>query len=291
MAQDLPQNHRQRQCLGDSNLQFADANRDKVIEAEYRVPYLAHATMEPMNATAWLRDGRLDVWSGNQGPTIILGDVAFEAGLEPENVEVHTTYMGGGFGRRGEVDFSRYAVRVAKQTEGKPVQVVWTREEDTTHDNFRPISIGRMRGLIGDDGMPQAFEVASASPSIVKSLLARTFPSISPAGPDGSMAHGLIGPTYAFPHYSATTHEADLAIPIGFWRSVGHTFNAWYVESFLDEMAVAANKDPLEVPAVLVAGHGPFTWGRDAGLRPWDAGLTMVALGVLIETVIILLGG
>jgi len=243
--------------VGDTSLQFADAARDKVVEAEYRVPYLAHATMEPMNATAWLRDGKLDVWSGNQAPTIIRNDVAWEAGVEPENVEIHTTYMGGGFGRRVEVDFSRFATRVAKHTDGRPVQVVWTREEDMSHDTYRPISIGRMRGLVGDDGLPQALELKAASPSILANLMARTFPSMSPMGPDDTMAQGLKGPPYAIPNYKATTHKADLSIPIGFWRSVGHSFNAWYYESFLDEMAAAAGQDPLEMRRALMADFKP----------------------------------
>jgi len=240
---------------GDTNLVFADAPRDKIVEAEYRVPHLAHATMEPMNATAWLRDGKLDVWSGNQGPTIVQSDVAYEAGIESENVEIHTTYMGGGFGRRGEVDFSRYATRVAKHTDGKPVQVVWTREEDMTHDNYRPSSIGRMRGIMSDDGLPKAMEISMAGPSIMASIMARTFPSLSPMGPDNTMFHGLHEQAYAIENYRATAHKADLSIPVGFWRSVGHSYNAWYIESFLDELAATAGKDPVEMRLALLKDH------------------------------------
>ncbi|MEE9314074.1 MAG: molybdopterin cofactor-binding domain-containing protein, partial [Rhizobiaceae bacterium] len=128
---------------GDVDLSFADAPREKIVEAEYRVPYLAHATMEPMNATAQLKDGRLDIWTGTQAPTLVRSDCAYEAGTKEENTFVHSTYLGGGFGRRGEIDFPRFATRVAKATKGKPVQLIWTREEDMTHDTYRPASISR----------------------------------------------------------------------------------------------------------------------------------------------------
>ncbi len=241
---------------GDTNLQFADAARDRIVEAEYRVPHLAHATMEPMNATAWLRDGKLDLWTGTQAPTISQSDSAWAADIEnADSVTVHTTYMGGGFGRRGEVDVTRHAIRVAKHTDGKPVQVIWSREEDMTHDTYRPSSIGRMRGLVGDDGMPKAVEIDVASPSIIASLMGRTFPSLSPAGPDNTMFQGLHDQAYGIENYRVRAHKADLPIPIGFWRSVGHSYNAWYLESFLDEMAVAAKKDPVEMRLALLKDH------------------------------------
>ena len=240
---------------GDANLAFADAPRDRIIEAEYRVPHLAHATMEPMNATAWLRDGKLDVWTGTQAPTIVLGDVASEAGLEKEAVEVHTTYLGGGFGRRGEVDFARYATRVAKATKGKPVQVVWSREEDTTHDTYRPSSIGRFRALLNDDGNPTTLAMKLASPSIIASVMARTFPSLSPAGPDNTMFQGATDQPYGFENYSVDVAKAEIDIPLGFWRSVGHSSNAYFYESFLDEVAIAGGKDPLQMRLDLLKDH------------------------------------
>ena len=136
---------------GDVDLSFADAPRENIVEAEYRVPYLAHATMEPMNATAQLKNGRLDIWTGTQAPTLVRADCASEAGVEELNTFVHSTYLGGGFGRRGEVDFPRYAARIAKHTKDRPVKVTWTREEDMTHDTYRPASISRWRARIGDD--------------------------------------------------------------------------------------------------------------------------------------------
>ncbi|MDD9908801.1 MAG: molybdopterin-dependent oxidoreductase [Ahrensia sp.] len=245
---------------GDTDLVFADAPRDQIVEAEYRVPHLAHATMEPMNATAHLRevDGRmkLDLWTGTQAPTITQSDSAWAAGIEDaSDVEIHTTYMGGGFGRRGEVDVTRHAIRVAKHTDGKPVQVIWSREEDMSHDTYRPASIGRMRGIMGDDGLPRAVEISAASPSIIGSVMARTFPSLNPAGPDNTMFQGLHDQAYAIENYKASAHQADISIPIGFWRSVGHSYNAWYFESFLDELAVSAGKDPVEMRIAMLKEH------------------------------------
>ncbi len=258
---------------GDVTAAFADAPQDQIVEAEYGVPYLAHATMEPMNATAWLRDGKFDIWTGNQAPTLIRDDTAYEVGLDAEAVEVHTTYLGGGFGRRGEVDFARFAARVAKETDGKPVQVVWSREEDMTHDTYRPASKSKMRARLGGDGLPVALDVQLASPSIIASVMARTFPSLSPAGPDNTMFHGAADQPYGIENYRVAAGIAPIDIPIGFWRSVGHSYNAYYMESFLDEVAEKAGKDPLEMRLALLKEH-PAAIGvleKVAEMSDWKA--------------------
>ena len=144
--------------LGDPEIAFADAPADKVVTADYSVPFLAHATMEPMNATAWLRDGRLDVWAPNQAPTIVRKTCAEAAGIDEAMTEVHTTHLGGGFGRRGEFDYAVYATLVAKEADGAPVKVTWTREEDTQHDFYRPMALARYRARLGDDGFPVAID-------------------------------------------------------------------------------------------------------------------------------------
>jgi len=240
---------------GDALLNFADAPRENIIEAEYSVPYLAHATMEPMNSTAWLRDGKLDVWSGHQAPTIALDHVAQEVGIDEENVNLHITHLGGGFGRRFEIDAPRFAARVAKATNGKPVQVIWQREEDMTHDTYRPASIAKFRALIGDDGIPKAIDWKLASPSIIASVIGRTFPSIPPAGPDSTMVQGAFDQAYEFENFRLRTSKADIDIPIGFWRSVGHSCNAYYLETFLDEIAVKSKQDPLDLRLNLLKHH------------------------------------
>ena len=234
---------------GDVDTAFADAPRDRVVEATYRVPHLAHATMEPMNATAQLKDGRLDVWCGNQMPTILRADCAAEAGVEVERTFVHTTYLGGGFGRRGEVDFARFATRVARHPSvaGRAVKVTWTREEDMTHDTYRPAAASRWRARLGDDGLPVAIDAAIACPSIMASAMGRMFPSLTPAGPDNTITHGAFDQPYRVADYRVSGLKAPIAVPIGFWRSVGNSYNGFFHECFLDEIAAKSGLDPMEM--------------------------------------------
>ncbi len=239
---------------GDVDIAFADAPREELIKAEYRVPYLAHTCMEPMNATAHFRDGRLDIWSPNQAPTLIRSDCAFEVGIDEENVLVHTTYMGGGFGRRAEVDFSRYAARLAKHSDGKPVKVVWSREEDVTHDTYRPGAIGQFTARINKDG-PSAIEATISSPSIMASFIGRAYPSLSPAGPDRAIGDGTFDEPYSIASMKVTAVKAPIDIPIGFWRSVGYSFNPFMSEGFLDEIAHASKLDPVAMRLTLMKDH------------------------------------
>ena len=241
--------------VGDADAAFADPAGRTVIEAEYRAPYLAHATMEPMNATARLKDGVLEIWSPNQAPTLIPMICGPVAGVKPENVHVHTPQLGGGFGRRVEIDFSLYATLLAMKTGGKPVKVTWTREEDMTHDVYRPVALARFRAVLDGSGLPVALDARIASPSPIRSLLKRTFPSMSPLGPDKSITDGAFNQPYAIANLKVTGIEADLAVPTGFWRSVGNSFNAFFHESFLDEVAAAGKLDPVELRLKLM---GPF---------------------------------
>ncbi len=149
---------------GDPEKAFADAPREKLVEAEYYAPFLSHATMEPMNATARLKDGVLDVWSPNQAPSVIKIIGARLTKLADDKIYVHTTFLGGGFGRRIEPDFSDYAIRIAMETEGRPVKVTWTREEDMSHGPYRPAALARYRARLGNDGLPVAIHGSVASP-------------------------------------------------------------------------------------------------------------------------------
>ncbi|TIQ72840.1 MAG: xanthine dehydrogenase family protein molybdopterin-binding subunit, partial [Mesorhizobium sp.] len=137
---------------GDVDTAFADAPRERIVVAGYAVPYLAHTTMEPMNATAQLKDGVLDIWCGNQAPTILRQLCANQLGIEQDKITVHTTFLGGGFGRRIEMDYALYAAQMAKETGGRPIKVTWTREEDTRHDAYRPAAVGKFQARLGDDG-------------------------------------------------------------------------------------------------------------------------------------------
>jgi len=232
--------------LGDVD---ATLNNATLVEAEYRVPILAHATMEPLNAVAWLRDGKLDIWAGNQFPTKAKADGAQIAGIDPENVSVHTTYMGGGFGRRVELDFVEYAVRIAKETEGKPVKVTWSREEDMCHDFYRPPAIARFRGAT-EGGLPTAYDGKIASPSVLAAMMGRI--GLPAGGPDKLIVDGAFGQPYAIPNYRITGYRAPETLPISSWRSVGASYNGFFHESFLDELAHSAKADPLEMRLKLV---------------------------------------
>lgn len=215
----------------------------ETLTAEYKVPFLAHATMEPLNATAWINGDGLRIWCGNQGPTFLQSACAAEAGLDEENVEVNVTLMGGGFGRRGELDYAVLATRVAKAVPGTPVQVTWSREEDMTHDFYRPPAMARISGAV-KDGEAVAFDAQVSSPSILKQAMERWM-GFAPGGPDKSIVDAIYNQPYGIPNYRVRGHKAQITPPLGFWRSVGASFNGFFHESFMDEMAIAAGKDPL----------------------------------------------
>lgn len=230
---------------GDVEAAFADAPAGEILEAEYEVPYLAHTAMEPMNATAQFKDGKLDVWAGTQAPGIAEMTCASLLGLEDEAVTVHTTRLGGGFGRRGEVDFALYAAAMAQKTNGRPIKVTWTREEDTRHDTYRPMAKGRFRARVSPDAGLTALDMQMAGPSIIESVLRRTFPDMSPAGPEKPLLDGAYNQPLTVPNRRYQGKLADLPIPVGFWRSVGNSVNGYFHECFLDEAAEKANADPL----------------------------------------------
>ena len=149
---------------------FANTAPNNLFEAVYEVPYLAHATMKPMNATAQFKDGKLELWLGTQGPGLAKGACAKLLGIEIENVTVNTTRMGGGFGRRGEIDFSLYAAVMAAKTNGRPIKVTWAREEDTRHDTYRPIAKARFKASVSGAGEMTAMDADIAAPSIMNQL-------------------------------------------------------------------------------------------------------------------------
>ena len=235
--------------VGDVDKQFADAPQANVVEASYSVPFLAHATMEPMNATAQIKDGKLEIWSPNQVPTISRYIGARVAGLDQDDVTVHTTLMGGGFGRRCEADFTAYAALLAVAAEGKPVKVIWTREEDMTHDTYRSAAVAKLAARIGDDGELVALDASIAMPSTMRSVVSRMLPSMGsmPLGPDKSITDGAFNQPYDIANMRFRGIEVDLKVPIGFWRSVGNSHNGFFHESFMDEVAIAAKQDPVSM--------------------------------------------
>jgi len=240
---------------GDVDVAFADAPRERLVEAEYRVPYLSHATMEPMNCTAQLKDGKLTLWAGNQAPTLVRWLCADLAGVPTEETTVHTAALGGGFGRRGELDYALYATLLAKETGGRPVKLTYTREEDMRHDCYRPAAVARMRARLGEDGVPQALDLRLGAQSMMASLVGRVFPGWSAPGPDNSITQGAHDQPYSVPNYRVTGIKAPLTIPVSFWRSVGCSQNTFFNECFLDEIAAAGKRDPVELRRTMMADH------------------------------------
>ena len=228
-----------------------------VIEARYEAPFLAHATLEPMNATARLRDGVLDIWTGTQAPTVLKDLAADAVGIEPDAVHVHTQYLGGGYGRRAEVDFGVQAALLARETDGRPVKLTWRREEDMTHDFYRPAAVAHLRATLDVAGAPEALFARIAAPSTVRSMLSRTFPSLPAAGPDRLILEGAFDQPYSIPNWRVEGVDAPTDLPVGFWRSVGYSHNAFFTESFIDECAHAAGVDPMALRLSLT--------------EPWDA--------------------
>lgn len=227
----------------------------RVLNAEYRVPYLAHATMEPMNAAAHLADGALTVWAPNQAPTVIRDKCAAAVGLPADKVTVHTTFLGGGFGRRAEFDYAVQAAKLARALTGTPVLLTWRREEDMTHDYFRPAAIARMEGVATADG-PVALKAAVAAPSVFANQ-ARRILGMAPPGPDKILVEGLFDQPYGIPNQRIMGHVSEVAVPVGSWRSVGNSHNAFFLESFLDELAHSAGLDPVAMRLKLMQGESP----------------------------------
>ncbi|UJW75280.1 xanthine dehydrogenase family protein molybdopterin-binding subunit [Rhizobium sp. SL42] len=241
--------------LGDPDLVFADASRESLVEAEYHVPYLSHATMEPMNATALVTDTGVEIWAPNQGPTIIQYVASRITGFDHDRIKVHTTFLGGGFGRRIEPDYADYAIRIAQRMKGRPIKLVWTREEDMTHGPYRPMAKSRYKAVLDQDGKPKAVIGSVASPSVIASALGRYFPSLPIGGPDNSLLDGAYNQPYAIENYRIDGRKVDLAVPVGFWRSVGYSFNTFMHESFIDEIAHAGGQDPLALRRELLGAH------------------------------------
>jgi isoquinoline 1-oxidoreductase subunit beta len=226
----------------------AERSASRQIEAVYSAPYLAHATLEPMNCTALVKDGKVTVWAPTQVPQMARDIAALVAGVPKEAVTVNVTLLGGGFGRRLEVDFVAQAVRVAMDCAGRPVQLLYTREEDMTHDFYRPAHAALLRGSIDANGAVSSLRIQSACDAITPRWFERAFPLLAGPvdGPDKTTAEGLFDLPYSFTNQQMSHTATKMGVPVGFWRSVGHSHNAFFSESFVDELAHAAQTDPLE---------------------------------------------
>jgi len=232
----------------DGDAEGALARAGRRVEAAYELPFLAHATMEPMNAAADVRSDGCEVWVPTQFQGGVQQMAAQISGLSPDRVSVHTTYLGGGFGRRFELDFVSDALHCSKAV-GAPVKVVWSREDDIRHDYYRPASYHVLRAGLDANGRP----VAWTHRAVVPSIMARVFPQTIQNGLDSEAVEGAVGLPYAIPAVHVDYQMADTGVPVGFWRSVNHTHNAFVIESFIDELARAAGRDPFEYRRDLLA--------------------------------------
>ena len=196
----------------------------QVLDAEYRVPYLAHSPMEPMNCMAWVHDGTCELWTGTQNPLGFAKDVSDALGMDLDDVMVHNQYLGGGFGRRAFSDYTVQAARIASSVP-YPVKLIWSREEDTRHDHYRQASISRFRGGLDANGKPVAWH---------NHYVNKHDPEEAPHIP------------YAIGDQRIVYNESKTHVPWGFWRSVDHSLHAFFTESFIDELAFAAGRDPYE---------------------------------------------
>ena len=227
--------------MGDTNAALASAA--KVVEAEYYSPYMSHATMEPMTGTAWFKeDGTLDVWTSTQNGEASMAAASEASGLPLDKVEVHKTMLGGGFGRRGAPqDFVTQCVIIARQFPGKPVKMVWSREEDMQHGFYRPASLVKMRAGLDAQGNMVAMHTKVACPSI----LALLRPEGIDKGIDFTAVRTFSDSPYTTPNQLVEYAMRNGHVPVGFWRAPGLQ-NSYYRECFIDEVAHAAGKDPLE---------------------------------------------
>ncbi len=232
------------------------AKASKTIDAEYAVPYLAHATMEPLNCTVRIGRNKCEIWTGTQFQTVDQQVAAQITGLKPEQVEIHTTFLGGGFGRRATPtsDFVNEAVHVAKAAKA-PVKTVWTREDDMHGGYYRPAYVHRARIGLGSDGMPAVWHHVMVGQSITTGTPFEPFTVKN--GVDATSVEGVADSAYlkSVPNHRVDLHSPKVGIPVLWWRSVGHSHTGFVMESLIDELAKAAGKDPLEYRRALLKGH------------------------------------
>ncbi|MEO1100673.1 MAG: molybdopterin cofactor-binding domain-containing protein [Pseudomonadota bacterium] len=232
------------------NAEKTAASAARVFEAEYTVPFLAHAAMEPLNATAWMHDGTLELWSGLQNPLGVRDQLAEEMDLKKDKVIIHNTLLGGGFGRRAMPDYPSQAAQIAAEFD-HPVKLIWSREQDTTQDWYRPAAVSRFKAGIGEDGMPVSWEnlfVEKHDP------------------PEASQIPYEIADQHI--HYAETEHH----MRFGPWRSVDHTQHGFFIESFIDELAHEAGQDPYQYRRALLANAPRHMAALDAAAKAadWD---------------------
>ncbi len=224
-----------------------------MLKAEYSVPFLAHVTMEPQNCTAIVKSDACEIWAPTQAQGKIQTTLAELLKLPTEKIKIHTTYLGGGFGRRLEIDVVIQAVLIAKAV-GAPVQLIWSREEDIQHDFYRPAMMAQLIAGLDETGLPQVFRARVTGPSI----LSRVSPTWLTKNFDYLAVEGINQLAYQIPNQYIDYVMTNTPVPVGFWRSLGHSYNAFFVESFIDEIAHHSQRDPYQLRRELLSEQPEF---------------------------------
>ncbi|MDN3922604.1 xanthine dehydrogenase family protein molybdopterin-binding subunit [Roseateles violae] len=238
-------------AVDNGNLKDASANADKVLAAQYEVPYLAHACMEPLNCLAWVKGDEVTIWAGTQSQGPAQGILSQVAQATPAKVKINTLLLGGGFGRRFAPDFTIDATLLSKLS-GSPVKLIYTREDDMAAGYYRPASLVKFEGALDAKGQATMLRADIGSPSI---MAASGFMKIPDNGVDAMAVEGLADQPYDIANQRIAYGRAEPGPQVWFWRSVGHSQNAFFIESFIDEMAAAAQADPLQFRLNLLAKH------------------------------------
>lgn len=223
------------------------------ISCDFTAPYLAHACMEPMNATAHVQASKTEVWIPGQGHTAVVDGVSKALGIAPNTIRVHRTFLGGGFGRRGEDDVAIQAALVSREV-GAPVKLMWSREEDIRHDFYRPAARMRITAVVDQSGKPTAFDMTN----VCNSISQRRFPEAVKDGKDMSVMAGFNDSPYAIANTRMRYALLDNGIPVGFWRAVHHTQNVFFREAMLNELAARAKADPIAFRRALLVGNARY---------------------------------
>ncbi len=243
-------------ALMKGNTEAVLATADKVIEAEFEFPYLAHAPMEPLNCVVELSDGGCEIWPGSQFQTVEQGAAAAILGLKPEQVKINTLYAGGSFGRRAtpSADYVVEAVSIAKATGGqRPVHLVWTREDDIRGGYYRPMVYHKVRAGLDKNGKIVAWDHHIVAQQLMEGTAFESF--AVRAGIDMTTAEGIPDMPYPIPNMAIAVHPMHAPVPVLWWRSVGHTHTAQVVEVMIDDLAHAAGKDPVDFRLALLSDH------------------------------------
>jgi isoquinoline 1-oxidoreductase beta subunit len=266
----------------------------RIVQAQYEAPWLAHATMEPMNCTAQFVDRRLKLWAPTQASSVARRVAARTSGVSLDRIDLTVTQLGGGFGRRLESDYLVPAIELALQLAPAPVQVLWSREEDFGRDFYRPAAVARFRAGIDAGGRAFAWVSRTASDALGPQFQQRAFPFMRLNPPDPTTAEGHFDQAYEFERRHCSHVRVASKVPIGNWRSVGHSHNAFFTESFIDELAHATVADPLQLRLSLLQQHprhcrvlelaarkadwgGPLPQGRARGLALHESFGSIVA--------------